>query len=270
MEVLFPLAKHHQESSVSNADSPSTGPVSSPSSSNGPRLRSTTDCLFLTMLPRQLRDKSYEYLLVNPVLGQPEIGHGIYDSDGNWGVKYNLETTIIYTCKISQETLKILYGTNIFSIYCFFRKRDYWYWPLPAISPLHRYEREPREDAIPLLRNNVAMGRVRRWIVVVSTYLSFSEQAFASPLLAQFCKVVKTSLPQSIEVLVVPRNIEGVEGLTLGSFQDVITVLEKPLGLIQNIPPSSITFRDANKAELHPTFIDLQVNELNPGPWFLA
>ena len=80
------------------------------------------DCLFLTKVPREIREEIYKLLLVNEVLGTP---HAVRDSHlssfrrETVVEKYDLHPSILRICrKISEEGYAILYGSNTFFFDC--------------------------------------------------------------------------------------------------------------------------------------------------------
>jgi hypothetical protein len=131
---------------------PSNNPTQeTPSAITALRHKSTTDCPFLDILPPEMRDEIYKYLLVNLVLGQSEVGYDVCDPVrfSLTPVKYNLETSIIYTCrKVSEEALKMLYRANTFYLCCFEQSESQSYGPYPAMSPLLRYQDSKKGNAV--------------------------------------------------------------------------------------------------------------------------
>ncbi|KAE9373678.1 hypothetical protein N431DRAFT_456437 [Stipitochalara longipes BDJ] len=234
----------------------------------------TVTCGSLGKFPREIRDKIYGYLLLNPILGQSEIGWDIPDPDG-WNrlpVKYGLCTSIIYACKtISKEALDVLYECNTFYLSCFARHETAWLGPPHSESPLLRYsntdwDTRTSDDKCPPAIE-VVFRRVRRWKVLVTAFeqdFHLSRREFPSRVLTKLCKVINNSRPLSVEILLVPQNIEGMIDHRGGTFHDVKEVL-RPLNL-RNIPAGVFRLRDATLDEIHPEHVDGSLRNVIPKP----
>jgi len=112
----------------------------------------------------------------------------------------------------------------------------------------------------------VALRRVRRWKILISTldkpFLhDYREPMLSSRALIDLCKIMDISRPKSIEVLVIPKNMEGIEGHFQCTFRNIHEAL-LPFRLLRNMPQGALRFRDAKKLEVNPQFIDTQVD-----PW---
>ena len=76
-------------------------------------------CSFFKKIPLEVRNEIYKFLLVNPMLGQSDLETNIWKEDGLYEVKYELETSVLSTCRQAyNEASNTLYGLNTSYIYC--------------------------------------------------------------------------------------------------------------------------------------------------------
>lgn len=133
-----------------------------------------------------------------------------------------------------------------------------WDCEFPPTPLVRHFEKNDGEScyAISSSENRSAYGQVRRWKVLISTFSPQHFDAYISSALVEFCKMMNTSSPPSVEVSIIPRNMEGVEDPATHSrvFHDINMVL-RPLQLLRNLPAGALTFRDAKKDDVHSAFI---------------
>ena len=119
-------------------------------------------CLLRKILPLELRVKIYEFLLINPELGQ---ARWIGESTGYGATfKYGLTPALLRTCRwILEEASPVLYGSNTFVIACTSFNKN-----LLSRSPLTRHMR-PRHLQNHTLFDGISFfGSIRRWRVITT------------------------------------------------------------------------------------------------------
>jgi len=214
---------------------------------------SQTGCSLLDKFPFEIRRQIYGYLLVNPMLGQTESEIEFWESKKVQYIKYGPPPSILHTNRqIYHEALDVLYGSNVFYIYCCGQpighagsKNDY-VSPIRRFRPNRRYDDSRERKQAPLVSDAAAL-KVRHWKVVVSSEDAYEH--FPSPVLIDACKMMYASRPRSLEVLTIPR---GVEAEPDGRYHDLNVVLR--LFQILRFPKGGFSLRDANFDEICPDF----------------
>jgi hypothetical protein len=179
-------------------------------------------CYFLEMIPIEVRNHIYEYLLVNPDLCSPAIFpaspyHEQID-------RYYLSPSIFGTCRqINDEATPILYERNTFIVG--FNRGCGSYSPLSRIKGfIYAYTD---------LFRRPGFEKVKHWKVVLSAN---EEKGFEAPIynFVRFCRAISDNVPRSLKVWIMPKGYSWDPQPKFRRYYDVTTVLQ-PLSLLRNI-----------------------------------
>ena len=211
--------------------------------------KSATVSPFFDKLPVEIRNEIYRLLLVNPALGRTEL-HLVDLQE----VKYELAVQILYTCKQTyEEGSRILYSDNTFSFACL-EAGHYSQRPCgEPICPLLRYP--STSSPIPATYSELPLTapKVRRWKILLTAHIS-GARCFPAHSLVHLCRAISRSQPQSLEVLIIPEDVECPSSPN-STYEDINTVL-RPFKLLRGILPGGFVLRDAHLDEVPSYNID--------------
>jgi hypothetical protein len=183
----------------------------------GPSHEPQPICHFLKKFPIEVRNKIYELLLVNPILRHCTSTLSELESNATgWGFhteyrKYGLSPNILLTCRqVYAEASKILYGSNSFYVLYLRPQVDHgcthrgFVGDLP-LCPLGRVD---SSNEIQKLAELPSIEKVRHWRVVISVTYAYPGHNCPCPEFVDFCRTIHRFSPQTLEVLIIRRNVE--------------------------------------------------------------
>ncbi|KAF7955621.1 hypothetical protein EAE96_004547 [Botrytis aclada] len=230
----------------------------------------STSCSFFSKLPLEARNMIYELLLVNPILGKScsvadrtcMPRHPQQHGPSQLPLKYELESQVLRVCRAMYvEASEILYGSNPFYIACckyvlspdcrpsrtaFNRGME--------MTPITRYHNRLSYGQL-FLFEHPAVVKVKRWTVVVSSYLDANMSGISHEAriwsVTNFCQAITQSPSVSLEIALAPVGLEKCPDSSF--YPDVIKYQEmedmlKPLRMLRGV--RNVEFRDASYDEL--------------------
>ncbi|CCD54250.1 hypothetical protein ACHAPF_003257 [Botrytis cinerea] len=231
----------------------------------------------LRIIPQEIRDMIYSYLLVSPVLGLAAS----VSSETNYGStqQYNLDIAILYVCKQTyQEGMPILYENPIF-IDCSNSPGDWDFTDgvyddgcledeedqqngitepyIINLCPLTRYTNcQPKNHQDkPLFRNTPNIENVKTWNILLNSFdhndLGLCRKPLSSNAFAEFCVSVYSYPNISLNISVLPIDFHKMQTRTeAGPFQldeDLFNNL-LPLKILRSI--KGLRFKSAELPEI--------------------
>lgn len=197
-------------------------------------------CPLFEKIPIECRKQIWEYLLCNPLLGEC---YAINEHRA-----FGLHPELIRVNKQSyDEGMDILYGSNTFLIECTphncssLGARGVSSCALARYQQRDQHPRQKRDEKI-----IPAAKHVQHWKVVVSGLVSNLSMENG---LASLCRSIATSNIRSLEVLIIPRDIEGDEDQE-GIYGDEsqLAIILSPFERLRNI--ERFTIRSAEFHEI--------------------
>jgi hypothetical protein len=210
----------------------------------------TAICLF-EKLPRELRDRIYKCLLVNPDLSTTKYLKGWRqapeDEDRGATFKFGLSPQILRVCNLAHiEAKSILYDYNTFVVE--FATKDTGY---AVQSPVLRFPNKEAQRYRPshskfLQEYYPWVTNAKHWKIILTTSL---DDKIYSPddSLTSFCRHLCFNKPRSLEVLLLPQGdafkfprLAGIAPFPPRGFHDPKDVLQ-PLTMLRNIASLKIS-----------------------------